>query len=79
MRLQRATDWHHWFYLHRNDDPRPLKSHVAERLGVSPAEFSKLLDPKRYRPAVTDHVVELTADMWNQSPDYVRKQYPRAA
>lgn len=75
----RAQDWDHWFYLHRADTPKPRKSQVAQQLGVSPSYFSKLLDPQRYRPLVDEETVQRIAVLWNQSPDYVRKVYPRAA
>lgn len=76
---KKARDWDHWFYLHRDDSPRPRKSDVAQRLKVHPAFFSKLLDPKRYQPLVDDTLVEQIADLWNQPASYVRKLYPRAA
>jgi hypothetical protein len=78
-RPQRAKNWHHWFYLHSSDSPRPLKSEIAERLGLSSADFSKRLDPARYQPAVSDREIALTAEMWGQSESYVRKIFPRKA
>ncbi len=78
-RQQRATDWHHWFYLHSGDAPRPLKSEIAAKLKLTPAEFSKRLSPKRYNPAVTDEEIALTAEMWNQPEEYVRRMFPRKA
>jgi hypothetical protein len=74
-----ARDWDHWFYLHRDDVPRPRKSDVALVLEVHPAFFSKLLDPQRYQPLVNDDLVNRIAELWNQEPTYVRKLYPRAA
>lgn len=79
MRLEGAKDWNHWFYLHSGDRPRPLKSAVAKRLGLTPAEFSKRLSPDLYRPAVTDEEVRLTAEMWDQPEEYVRSIFPRKA
>lgn len=79
MRLTPAKDWNHWFYLHAEDQPRPLKSQIAEKLGLTPAEFSKRLFPSRYRPAVGDDEVRLTAEMWGQSEEYVRAVFPRKA
>ena len=78
-RAPTATDWDEWFFLHRHDAPRPKKSEVAQRLGVHPAFFSKLLDPKRYQPPVDDDLVSAIAELWNQPPGYVRKIYPKAA
>lgn len=77
MRTESVVDWNHWFYLHSSDNPRPLKSEIAEKLSLSPAEFSKRLNPKRYNPPVSDTEVALTAAMWNQSPEYVRSIFPR--
>lgn len=77
MRQARAKDWNHWFYLHSSDTPRPLKSEVAERLGLTPAQFSQRLAPRRYQPPVSDAEVSITADMWNQPESYVRKIFPR--
>lgn len=79
MGLQRAKDWNHWFYLHSGDSPRPKKSEIAEKLGLTPAEFSKRLYPKRYQPALTDGEVQETAAMWGQTVDYVRGLFPRKA
>lgn len=77
MQHARAENWNHWLYIHSADTPRPLKSHVAERLGISPSEFSKRLAPDRYRPAVSDSEVAMTALMWNQPEEYVRGLFPR--
>jgi hypothetical protein len=75
----RAKDWADWFHLHRNDRPRPLKGQIARQLGLTPAEFSKRIYADVYQPAVSDNEVQITAEMWNQSPDYVRKLFPRIA
>lgn len=77
MRLHRAKDWHHWFYLHSADEPRPKKIEVAERLGLTSAQFSQRLSPERYRPMVSDEEAALTAEMWNQPESYVRRVFPR--
>lgn len=73
----RAKDWDHFFYLHRADRPRLRKSEIAEKIGVSPSEFSKLLDPRRYDPAISDVVAEAIAQLWGATLDDVRAIYPR--
>jgi len=75
----RAKNWNHWFYLHSNDDPRPLKSDIARRLGLTSAEFSKRLQPSRYNPGVSDEEVAVTAEIWGQPESYVRRIFPRKA
>jgi hypothetical protein len=79
MRQLSAKDWNHWFYLHSGDVPRPLKSEVAQKLGLTSAEFSKRLTPSRYKPAVSDSEIAITAEMWGQPENYVRRIFPRKA
>lgn len=52
---------------------------MAQKLGVPPSFFSKLLDPARYQPFVDDSLAEKIAAIWNQPASYVRKLYPRKA
>lgn len=77
MQQPKATDWVHWFFLHRNDTPQLQKADVALKLGLTPAQFSQRLKPTRYNPPVSDEEVRLTAEMWNQPESYVRKVFPR--
>jgi hypothetical protein len=70
-----ADDWHHWFYLHRAEEPS--KVGVAARLGVSPAFFSQLLYKDRYRPRVRYGLASRIAAMWGQTTEYVEHYYAR--
>lgn len=55
------------------------KNRVGIELGVSPQLFSALLNPRVYRPKVDDELAEKIAALLNQTPDYVRDFYRKAA
>jgi len=52
---------------------------VAKLLGVSGFRMSALLYPDRYPVRVDDDLVSRIAALLNQTPEYVRRQYQRAA
>jgi hypothetical protein len=55
------------------------KGWIAKQLGVTPPQFSELLNPDIYHPKVDDELVAKIAELLNQTDTYVRRMYPRAA
>jgi len=55
------------------------KWEIAKALGVSRFRLSGLLYPDRYPVKLDDDLVTRIAALLNQTPEYVRRQYQRAA
>jgi len=55
------------------------KGWLAAQWGISPFQMSALLYPGRYRFSLSDEQWSRVASSLNQTPEYVRRQYQRAA
>jgi len=72
--MTKFTDLHIYRAAHR------MKNfELANELGVSAFRLAGLLYPERYSVRLDDGLVSRIAKLLNQTPEYVRRQYQRAA
>ena len=55
------------------------KTELARQLNVWPSKLTTLLNPDSYRVAIDDDLAARIAKVLNQTTDYVRKFYAKAA
>lgn len=73
---ERFTDLNEYLFVHRG---QVKKTQLARDLGVWPSKLTALLNPDTYRVSLDDDLVTRIAALLNQSPEYVRRLYDRAA
>lgn len=52
---------------------------LAKQIGVSRFQMTALLHPGRYAVAISDDTIERIAALLNQSTEYVKRLYSKAA